>query len=1004
MTRVVYQVLKYLLPVLVFSPLFAANGQSSNFINYGIGDGLAHESVLDICQDKYGNLWFATLGGGISRFNGLAFKNITIRDGLASNYVRDVMADRNGNIWAATANGISMYNGKSIRTWAIDGDGDNGSVNAIFEDHEGNIWFSAPGGNLGKIVPMTGQVEVLQISDTQNDKILAIGEDKKNQIWFISVVKGLFNYDGKEFSNVISHAEFKGYLLSLYIDEEGILWLGSTKGLLRFDPDHPDSKYEFFKPLEGIFVKNAQVGDTSSFWSISPFGLVQYENKQVCRFGALQGFTDTGVNSLFCDREGTLWVATDGDGIYKLSNQAFSHFGDQHGLNPNDVTSVTEDRDGNYWITSHGGGVDVYDGNTFKNYNSAKGISNSYLSASTMDKDGNVWFGTRGSGVIRYSGDGYTYFDTSDGLVYNVIRCLFTDSRNNVWVGTSNGLSRYDGRAFHNYTVTSGLYDNIIWNISEPEPGKVMIVTRKGISHYLNGEMTRGFNDSSVFDKRVNIALKDSLGNYWIGYSGHGVLRVDHKTGDKQYFTSEEGLSSDLIYNMIFDDNGNLVIGSERGMDILFLSDSRHVERIKNYGKTEGFYDLQTTHNTAFKDSKGYIWFGGSRGLFRYNPAKSVRNMTEPLVYISGMKLSYQDVDWKQYADSTTNWFNLPVGLRLPYNRNNIVIEYFGNSLTNPAEVKYRFRLAGLQDEWSPVTGKSEAVYTNLSPGQYRFEVVAANSDDVWSQQPASISFEIVPPFWQESWFFVVLVLLMLLGIKLFNDYRVRAKLNRVLTVERIRAEELVKVRKRMARDFHDNMGNQLASITVFANLISLRLKDKSEEIDELLQNIEKHTKSLFNGTKDFIWSIDPESDHLDEVFTYIKDFGEDLFAKTNISFFSKADDLGDQKLSLPSGWSRQIVLIFKEAMTNALKHSQADEVHLNLNLDKNEFVITFMDNGVGLDLRSNGRGNGLKNIHSRAGQINCKVDVESIGEEGTTILFRGSIQSEQKEKGFKIY
>lgn len=982
-------------------------GQSYNFINYGISDGLAHEKVLDFCEDKYGNLWIATLGGGLSKFNGLTFQNLTIRDGLASNYIRDVMADKKGNIWAATAVGISRFDGKEVKNYDIPDDNDReNSVNIIFEDHAGYIWFSAPTGGIGKIDPKTDEIEILKIpNSTANDKIIAITEDNHNVLWFISAVKGLFAYDGRVFTNYINNSDFKGYLLSVYADNNGILWLGSNKGLLRYNPAKPDVIDDFFHALKGVFIKSACVKDTSNFWCVSAYGIMQYDHGKVRTFGSQQGFSNLVVNNLYYDREGIIWVGTDGDGIYKLSNEIFAHYGREHGLTEHFITSILQDFSGKYWLSTYGGGVDIFDGQSFTNLGAEQGINNAYIWASTLDKQGNVWLGTKGSGLIKFDGKDYSYLDMGDGLVYNSIRCLFSDSQNNLWIGTSNGLSRFDGKEFHNYTTENGLYDNTIWNISEPIDGKIMVVTRHGFSYYIEGVMKKGFNEKSVFDKRVNVALEDEYGNYWIGYSGHGLLRISSDRKEYKLITTDDGLTSDLIYNLIFDDEGHLIVGYERGVDKLFLSGDNQVKRIKNYGKTEGFKNIQTTHNAVFKDEDGNIWFGAPDGVFKFQPHKEHPNKVEPVTYISGLKLFYQHVNWNTYVDSTSNWHNLPMNLKLPYDDNNLVIEYFGNSLNNPTEVKYKFRLRGLESEWSPVTAKSEAVYTNLSPGEYTFEVLAANSDGIWNQQPATFTFVIVPPFWKEPWFFILLFVLIVVAIKLFNDYRVRSNLNRILTVERIRAEELVKVRKRMARDFHDNMGNQLASITVFANLISLKLKDKSQEIDELLKNIEKHTKSLFNGTKDFIWSIDPESDNLGEVFTYIKDFGEDLFNNTNISFFSKADDLDGRNLPLPSGWSRQMVLIFKEAMTNALKHSSGDEVHLELNLDKNTFVILFMDNGVGLDHDRLGKGHGFKNMRSRASQINCTVEIESkVQNYGTIIRFRGSIQSEQKEKEIKIY
>ena len=529
-------------------------------------------------------------------------------------------------------------------------------------------------------------------------------------------------------------------------------------------------------------------------------------------------------------------------------------------------------------------------------------------------------------------------------------------------------------------------------------------MTRQGMSIFQDMDLVSSYTDPDVFGKRINMMIEDRCGNYWVGYSGHGLLKVSVEGKEKVSITSEDGLNSDLIYNLIFDSSGNLIAGNERGIDKLFLSENCEVKRIKNYGSTEGFAGIQTIHNAVFKEQDGCIWFGNPHGVFKYQPGKEYPNKVEPVTYIRGLKLFYEDVKWENYVDSTSSWFSLPIDLKLPHEENNVIVEYFGNSLNNPKGVTYRFRLLGLEKEWSPITKKREAVYTNLSPGQYTFQVKAANSDGVWSDKSASISFEIIPPFWQEWWFFIVIAVLLGIALKLYQDYRIRANLNKVLTIERIRSEELVKVRKRMARDFHDNMGNQLASITVFVNLISLKLKDKSKEVDDLLKNIEKHTKSLFNGTKDFIWSIDPESDNLNEVYTYIKDFGEELFENTPIEFYSDASELEGKHMSLPSGWSRQIVLIFKEAMTNALKHSGASEVHLNVNQNKNDFVITFMDDGCGIHNECIKKSNGLKNMKARAAQIDCTVEMSTTGNsKGCLILFKGNIQSELNINSIKM-
>ncbi len=982
------------------------SAQSYNFVNYDIGDGLVHDKVLDITEDNFGNLWIATLLGGLSKYNGESFESYTIRDGLASNYVRDIMVDKNGNLWAATAMGISRFDGNTFKNYFIDKDNENENSVSVLAEGQGYIWFSGPKGGVGRLNPENGEIIIYDLDKKfKSDKVIAINTDNNGNIWLISVVNGLFKLEGDRFVNVVKNADFKGYLLSIFIDDNGLMWLGSNKGLLKFDPKKPTQLDNFYKPLDGIFIKSASVKDSTNFWALSAFGMLKVDEGEYKSIGGNQGFTSERVNTIYCDREGTVWAGTDGEGVYKLANETFVHFGEQHGLSANPITAVVKDLEGKYYFTTYGGGIDVFDGEEFTNISTKDGLVNTYISCATLDKQGNIWYGTRGSGLLKFDGEKYTQFNTGDGLIYNTIRCIFNDSQNNLWIGTANGVSKFNGRRFNNYTVDNGLFGNTIWNFQEPLPGKVMVVTREGFTCFIEGREPERFFKESIFNKRINVALEDQQGNFWIGFSGHGVLKYNRFSGIEKYYTTEDGLTSDLVYNLILDKDGNLIVGTERGVDKIYLDKNRNVTRIKNFGEVEGFEDIQTIPNSHFQEANGDIWFGTAKGIYKYQPENEHLNLIDPITYISGLKLFYNEVDWSDYSDSLSRWFRLPINLSLPYNKNSLVVEYFGNSLVNPEEVKYQFRLDGLEKTWSPVTHKTEAVYTNLTPGEYTFEVKAANSDGQWNEHPATFSFEIVPPFWQEPWFFALVVIAFLLGIKLFNDYRIRANLEKVLTVERIRSEELVKVRKKMARDFHDNMGNQLASITVFANLINLKLKDKSKEVNELLQNIEKHTKSLFNGTKDFIWSIDPESDNLSEIFTYIKDFGEELYENVPIEFYSETFGLNGQHTPLPSGYSRQIVLVFKEAMTNALKHANADEVYFTLNLTGAEFVIEFRDNGEGLNSEKLGKGNGFKNMRSRARQINCNVNIESNPEKGGTIIkLFGKIESDQASKRMKIF
>ncbi|MEL7005741.1 MAG: two-component regulator propeller domain-containing protein, partial [Bacteroidota bacterium] len=561
-----------------------------------------------------------------------------------------------------------------------------------------------------------------------NDKIIDIDGDDSGKIWFITSIRVLLRFDGKNFKTVIPNAAFKGFILSVQAGEGSTFWLGSTRGLLKFDTDQPEIINDLYDSLKGIFIKSAIVKDNEPIWVLSASGVFKNDSESLQHFGGEEGLTGTDVNVLFLDRAGTMWIGTNGKGVYKLANEIFLKYHADQGLSDHAITSVVQDKEGDYWFSTYGNGVDKLVGQKFINYGLEEGLPNLYISSSSVDKSGNLWFGTRNSGLIKYDGEIFQTYDISDGLINNSIRTLFMDSYDRLWIGTISGLSLYVDDGFVNFNKDNGLHDNIIWSLSESEDRKVIIVTREGINYYVDNKMHKGISDSDIFSKKVNVGLEDSNGNYWIGYFGHGLIKVAPDLNVRSMVTVDDGLTSDIIYNLMLDNDGNLLVGSERGLDKLYLNELGELERIKNYDRVDGFDGIKTLHNSMYKDNNGDVWFGSAEGVFKYQLSKEEANYTEPITYISGLKLFYNEVDWSEYSDSTSLWFNLPVSLALPYNSNSLVLEYFGASLKNPEKVNYQFRLLGLESNWSPVTSRSEAVYTNLSPGDYTFEVRASNS------------------------------------------------------------------------------------------------------------------------------------------------------------------------------------------------------------------------------------------------------------------------------------
>jgi signal transduction histidine kinase len=280
-------------------------------------------------------------------------------------------------------------------------------------------------------------------------------------------------------------------------------------------------------------------------------------------------------------------------------------------------------------------------------------------------------------------------------------------------------------------------------------------------------------------------------------------------------------------------------------------------------------------------------------------------------------------------------------------------------------------------------TSVGQVTYSNLPHGAYVLNVLATDEQGSWDSKPLQYSFIINTPFYRTAIFIFSMIILVLGSISLYFYFRVRKNVRKVLEIERIRQQEQDNLRKEIARDFHDEMGNQLTRIINYISLI--KLNGNGHAID-LYNKVEDSAKYLYTGTKDFIWSIDPVNDELIKLFIHIRDFGEKLFEEKGIKF--RAYNEIKEKVKIPYGFSREANLIMKEAMTNAFNHSKAENVSFTLRQDAEKFELVLKDDGVGFNVAEVARLNGIKNMRTRAERMHSILRIQSSTREtGTTII-----------------
>ncbi len=320
--------------------------------------------------------------------------------------------------------------------------------------------------------------------------------------------------------------------------------------------------------------------------------------------------------------------------------------------------------------------------------------------------------------------------------------------------------------------------------------------------------------------------------------------------------------------------------------------------------------------------------------------------------------------------------------IKVPFNSNNVRVLFSGQG---DKANGYKFRLANFEDDWSYASTTSRALYNNLPPGKYEFEVIPLSGDN-HRPQLVSVGLEIVAPIWRQWWFYSFVGILAIGLLVLYNNHRVNYRIEMLLRKEKEREEKLKRVHRKMARDFHDELGNKLASIGVSADLVGLKLQNNDMDIARLLERIQVNTKSLFDGTKDFLWSIDPSSDNIFETFTYLKDYGEDYFARASVNFFAQAPNT-TEPYYLAEGDGRQILMILKEAMRRSAPMSQT--VHLQLELQHNAFEFVLESDRISEE----GKMLAAKDITtmtSKAKQIKCSLSLHQ-SENNLVFKLRGN-------------
>jgi ligand-binding sensor domain-containing protein/signal transduction histidine kinase len=939
-----------------YGGLVRFNGVNFKVFEVGNSEGLKSNRITDLYEDREGALWIGTEMGGVSQFKDGRFTSYTMRDGLPSDNIGAIMQDRHGNIWMCSGEGlIRLKNGKFTVYTKRDGLPDI-VVNSLTEDNEGNLWIATRSG-LTRMSP-EGQFTVYTTANgLPYDNVRSLLKGRNGKIW-VGTFTGLASFDGERFTIYNAGNELSDKLIRcLAEDAQGNLWIGtSEKGLYRLTP-----------------------------------------SGQVTRFSDENGLSDRETRTIFEDAEQNLWIGTNTGGLNRMRQGKAIAYTREDGLPADSVVPITEDTEGNLWIGTTCGGLVSFRDGRFTTYTKRDGLPSDCVWSLLADRDGSLWIGTWDGGLTHFQNGKFTTYNSANSrLTGDVVLALFQDSKGTIWIGTTNGLNRYENGEFTALRTGDGLVHDDVRFITESREGSLWIGTTGGFSRFKDGKFTNYTTAEGLSHNFVRAIYEDGDGTLWLGTYGGGLNRF--RDGQFTHYNTNIGLFDNVVSRILEDSRGNLWMSGNRGIfraSRTELNDYAEKRRSTITSVSYGVGDGMANHETngggqpaGWKTRDGRLWFPTVKGPVVIDPERIVSNERPPPVHIEGMFFDKKPVDYKGQ-------------LELPNGKGELQINYTGLSFVVPEKVKFKYRLLGSsKDEWNEVGTRREAYYTDLSPGKYQFQVIAANNDGVWNEEGAALEFNIPPAFYQTNWFyflcFATAGCLIWLGYQR-HVRQVRARLA-------LQYEERLNERTRIAQDLHDTLLQGFLSTSMQLHVADDKLPDDSpakpqiKRVLEIMKQVIEEGRNAVRGLR----SDGQDSLSLEEALSRVP---QKLTSHEQTAF--KVVVEGRARPLYPITQD-EVYRIGHEALMNAFRHAKAGNIEVTVEYSGSHLRLLVTDDGRGINskvLQSGREGHwGLSGMRERAKKIGAQLKVRSRDGAGTEIeLFVPGRIAFEKESNDKL-
>ncbi|MGA8594637.1 MAG: two-component regulator propeller domain-containing protein [Bryobacteraceae bacterium] len=689
--------------------------------------------------------------------------------------------------------------------------------------------------------------------------------------------------------------------------------------------------------------------------------------------------------SLFEDREGSIWLCTDGQGLFRLRIQPINVYSKEQGLPDRNVYPIYQSRDGSLWIGTWSGGLCRFRNGKCTTYTTADGLASNRVNAIYEDRDGMLWVAVL-DGLHRMRNG---RFEPVRGYgLFSTVRAIHQDRRGVMWFGTGEGLIRFESGRWTTVARKDGLATDDVRIIVDGRDGNLWVGGYGGLSNLHDGHVRAWTEKDGLASNAIRALYEDSDGVLWIGTYDGGLDRFEN--GRFTTYTVREGLFNNGVFQILEDSRANLWMSCNRGIYRVskrqlndFAAGKTSTVTSIAYGRRDGMRNAECNGGltpAGIKARDGRLWFPTQDGVAVIDPDKLTINSKPPPVIVESCLI-----------DRTPMAVDHPV--RVMPGRENFEIQYTALSFISSERIRFKYKMEGLDHDWVDAGTRRVAFYSHVPPGSYTFRLTAANSDGVWNEAGSSLRFVVLRPFYETWWFAFLLSTLAATSLWLGWRYRL-GQLKRARTAQQAFSRQLIasqeSERKRIAAELHDSLGQRLVIIKNLA-LLLLQARASAELNDsqrERIEEISTEASGAVREVKEISYNLRPYRLDRLGLTKALEAMIEGASAASATIFSAHIDNIDGM---FPQEAEINFYRIVQECVNNILKHSQAARAIVRIQRAEARLILTARDDGRGFAPESNhldslGGGFGLIGISERAQLLGGKATIQSAPGQGTTV------------------